>query len=121
MARVLSAVGRAFRETGLALDRVGSSLQGNFAFREERECGAGSGMTGSPQPCVPRACLVPVNLPDPPASPCHCSEPAQDAAWAGGQEAQPWPRRFCGAQRSGYRRRAAGKQCGRVLRQRDQG
>ena len=49
MARVLSAFGRAFRETGLALDRVGSSLQGNFAFREERECS----MTGSPQPLRP--------------------------------------------------------------------
>ena len=121
MARVLSAVGRAFRETGLALDRLGSSLQGNFAFREERECATSSAMAGSPQPCVPRACLVPVSPPDPRGSPCHCSEPAQDPAVAGGQEAQRWPRRFCGAQRSGYRRRAARQQCVRVLRQRGQG
>jgi hypothetical protein len=63
MARVLSAVGRAFRETGLALDRVGSSLQGNFAFREERECGAGSGMNRQPSTlrpaCLPGACAPP--------------------------------------------------------------
>jgi hypothetical protein len=37
MARLLHAVGKALKETGLALDRAGATLQGNFAFREERE------------------------------------------------------------------------------------
>ncbi|EFN58089.1 hypothetical protein CHLNCDRAFT_20587 [Chlorella variabilis] len=35
MSRVLHAVGKALRETGLALDRAGATLQGSFAFREE--------------------------------------------------------------------------------------
>lgn len=34
MARALA---RAFKETALALDRLGMSLQGRYAFREERE------------------------------------------------------------------------------------
>ena len=45
MARVL---GKALRETGQALDRLGRSLQGNYAFREEREpaWAGGSGLRG---------------------------------------------------------------------------
>ncbi|KAL4858669.1 Gamma carbonic anhydrase 1 [Chlorella vulgaris] len=35
MARVVHAFGRALRETGLALDRAGSAMQGSYAFREE--------------------------------------------------------------------------------------
>lgn len=34
------ALGKALRETGQALERLGRSLQGNYAFREERECGS---------------------------------------------------------------------------------
>lgn len=50
------ALGKALRETGQALDRLGRSLQGNYAFREERECDGVSrppGMPGSAaRPCV---------------------------------------------------------------------
>lgn len=35
--RVLYAVGGALRETGQALDRLGSVLLGKYGFREERE------------------------------------------------------------------------------------
>lgn len=45
MSRVLHAVGKALRETGLALDRAGATLQGSFAFREERES------SGATLPC----------------------------------------------------------------------
>ena len=34
---VLQRLGYALRETGQALDRVGSFIQGNYAFREQRE------------------------------------------------------------------------------------
>lgn len=34
--RFLYRLGFALRETGQALDRVGSRLEGNYAFREER-------------------------------------------------------------------------------------
>lgn len=32
------ALGKALRETGQALERLGRSLQGNYSFREESEC-----------------------------------------------------------------------------------
>lgn len=41
------ALGKALRETGQALDRLGRTLQGNFAFREERECAAGQRPAGA--------------------------------------------------------------------------
>jgi gamma-carbonic anhydrase len=37
MAGVLQKLGFALRETGQALDRLGCLLQGNYAFREQRE------------------------------------------------------------------------------------
>lgn len=37
-ARALYTVGFWIRETGQALDRAGCRLQGNYVFREEREC-----------------------------------------------------------------------------------
>ena len=62
MAGVLRAVGRALKETGLALDRAGATLQASYAFREERECAAGLTREGTPRehaPPPPRAaCAV---------------------------------------------------------------
>jgi hypothetical protein len=37
MARFIQAVGKALRETGLALDRAGARLRGEYAFLEERK------------------------------------------------------------------------------------
>lgn len=46
------ALGKALRETGQALDRLGRSLQGNYAFREERKRGqSGLGLRAAPTLC----------------------------------------------------------------------
>lgn len=37
MARLVQAVGKALRETGLALDRAGARLRGEYAFLEDCE------------------------------------------------------------------------------------
>ena len=117
MARLL---GKALRETGMALDRLGSSLQGNYAFREE---------------CESRAhrvteCRVPEAHRVPPArsgsaqiSPLlpHCSESAQDAGPAAGQDALTLQGRLGGAQRLCDGRCEARRQRVGILRQRDQG
>lgn len=58
------ALGKALRETGQALDRLGRSLQGNYAFREEREWPA-AGMVACVQKQRPTAVLRP---PPPPAA-----------------------------------------------------
>ena len=47
MANIIYRVGVALKESALALDRLGCRLQGNYAFREERE------LAGLP-PCTSR-------------------------------------------------------------------
>ena len=45
MARMLYSLGSMVRETGQALDRLGCTLQGSFAYREQRAW-RGSGTEG---------------------------------------------------------------------------
>lgn len=98
VSQMARALGKALRETGQALDRLGRTLQGNFAFREEREC---SGAVPAGNECCSSvlnqdcnavahcAWFVSCETQQPVCPSARRSEPPPQPGAAAGQGAQP--------------------------------